>query len=67
MNKKGMSWNVIVTAIIVLVVLLFLIWIFRDQISAISSKFLGIINQTGAGAGEFSDELDRLREGIDSG
>jgi len=60
MNKKGLTWSTIVTAIIVLIVLVTIIWIFREQIGDISEKFSEIIKQTGASSEEFSESIKDL-------
>lgn len=60
MNKKGMAWGTIVTAIIALIVLVTLIWIFREQIGAISDKFFEIIKQTDSSTEEFSRSIKDL-------
>ncbi len=60
MNKKGMAWGTITTAIIAILILLILVYIFREQISAISKNFLGIIKQTDAGASGFSESIKEI-------
>ena len=60
MNKKGLAWGTIVTAIIAIIVLMTLIWIFRDQISEISKQFLSVIKQTTASSKDFSEEVNQL-------
>lgn len=60
MNKKGVAWGTIVTAIVALIVLLIIIWIFKEQISEVSSKFFEIIKQTGGNAEDFSESIKDL-------
>ena len=60
MNKKGLTWSTIVTAIIALIVLIFIVWIFREQIQGISKQFLSVIKQTGASADDFSKNVKGL-------
>ena len=60
MNKKGLAWGTIVTAIVALVVLLIIIWIFKEQISEVSSKFFDIIKQTGTNAEDISESIKDL-------
>ena len=64
MNKKGMAWGTIVTAIIAIIVLMMLVWIFREQISEISKQFLSVIKQTTASSKDFSEEVGKLGEGL---
>ncbi len=60
MNKKGVAWGTIVTAIVALIVLLIIVWIFKEQISEVSSKFFEIIKQTGDNAGDLSESIKDL-------
>ena len=60
MNKKGMSWSVIVTAIIALIVLLFVIFIFKEQIGELFKNFLNIVKMTTSGSEEFSKSIGDL-------
>lgn len=61
MNKKGLTWNFIVTAIIAVIVLILLIWIFKEQIGQVSKEFLNVIKQTTASSKEFSEGLKNLK------
>jgi len=60
MNKKGLTWNVLVTAIIAIIVLIVIIVIFKDQISEITKQFLSVIKQTGTSSKEFSEGIKNL-------
>lgn len=61
MNKKGLTWNFIVTAIIAVIVLILLIWIFKEQIGQVSKQFLNVIKQTTTSSKEFSEGLKNLK------
>ena len=60
MNKKGLTWNTIVTAIIALVVLVVLIVIFREQVDQIADKFLSIVKDTGTSTQGLSEDIKNL-------
>ncbi|MBU2639186.1 MAG: hypothetical protein KKG75_00595 [Nanoarchaeota archaeon] len=60
MNKKGLAWGMIVTAIIAILVLVILVWIFREQLTGISEQFLNVIKQTSASSKDFSEEIKNL-------
>ncbi|MBS3157395.1 hypothetical protein J4442_04485 [Candidatus Woesearchaeota archaeon] len=60
MTKKGMTWGTITGAILAIVILLILVLIFREQISAISEKFLDVIKQTGSSGSGFSESLKEI-------
>jgi preprotein translocase subunit SecG len=60
MNKKGLAWNTIVTATIVLIVLVTLIWIFREQIGEIVSKFSGVTEQVTGSTKGFTEDLKKI-------
>ncbi len=61
MNKKGLTWNVIVSAIIAVIVLILLIWIFKEQIGQVSKEFLNVIKQTTTNSKEFSEGLKNFK------
>jgi len=46
MNKKGLMWSNVVYAIIALIVLITLVWIFRKQISEVFGSLFNIIKTT---------------------
>ena len=60
MNKKGLTFGTIVTAIIAIIVLILLIQIFTEQIDAIAEKFMDVIKQTDTGTKEFVEDLKNL-------
>ena len=60
MTKKGMTWGTITGAILAIVILLILVLIFREQISAISEKFLDVIKQTDSSGSGFSESLKEI-------
>lgn len=60
MNKKGMTWSNIVYAIIALIVLITLVWIFRKQINDIFKSLLNIIKTTTAGSEEAGKNIKEL-------
>ncbi len=62
MNKKGLTWSNIVYAIIALVVLITLVWIFRKQINEIFRSLSGIIKTTTIGAEEAGKDIKELIE-----
>jgi len=62
MNKKGLTWTTLVTAIIAIIVLILVVWVFREQIDAIGKQFMGIIKQTGTSGKEFNQDLGRFSE-----
>jgi hypothetical protein len=62
MNKKGMTWGTIVYAIIALIVLITLVWFFRDQINEIYKGFTNIIQGTTAGTEELGDQIKELTQ-----
>ena len=59
MNKRAMTWSTIVYAIIAVVVLVVIIWIFQDQINQIFKSFMAIIKGTTA---ESEDLGNKIRE-----
>lgn len=62
MNKKGLMWSNVVYAIIAIIVLVALVWIFRKQINEIFKNLMGIIKTTTAGAEETSKNINELIE-----
>ncbi len=60
MNKKGLTWNTIVTAIIVVIVLVTLIWIFREQIGSITDNFSGVTEQVTDSTKGFTEDLKKI-------
>lgn len=62
MNKKGLTWSNVVYAIIAVVVLITLVWIFRKQINDIFRSLMGIIKTTGAGAEDAGKQINEIIE-----
>ncbi|MBS3151415.1 hypothetical protein J4443_03500 [Candidatus Woesearchaeota archaeon] len=62
MNKKGLTWNEIVYAIIAVIVLITLVWVFRKQINEVFRSLMGIIKTTTAGAEETGKNINELIE-----
>ena len=62
MNKKALMWSNVVYAIIALIVLIALAWIFRKQINEIFKSLMGIIKTTTSGAEETSRNIKDLVE-----
>ena len=60
MNKKGLTWSTIVYAIIAVVVLIVLIWIFQDQINQIFKSLMGIIKGTTAESEDLGNKIRGL-------
>lgn len=62
MNKKGIAWSTIIYAIIGVIVLVTLVWIFREQINEIYKSFMQIITTTGSESKEVGESLKELVE-----
>ena len=62
MNKKGLTWNEIVYAIIAVIVLITLVWVFRKQINEVFRSLMEIIKTTTAGAEETGKNINELIE-----
>jgi len=60
MNKKGMAWSTIVYAIIAIIVLVVIVWIFRKQINEIYKSFMGIIKGATAGSEDIGKSIEEL-------
>jgi len=58
MNKKGLTWETIIYAILALIVLVTVIWMFRTQIGAIFKSMSEIIQTT-------TIESEQVRKGIE--
>ena len=63
MNKKGVTWSTIIYAIIAIVVLLVIVWIFRTQVNEIYMSLSNIIKTTTAGSEDVGKGLKDLMEG----
>ena len=62
MNKKGVTWSTIIYAIIAIVVLLVIVWIFREQVNEISKSLMNLIKTTTAGSEDVGKGLKDLIE-----
>ncbi|MEK6856465.1 MAG: hypothetical protein AABX49_00460 [Nanoarchaeota archaeon] len=62
MNKKGLTWDNIVYAIIAIVVLVVLVWIFRKQINDIFRSLISIIKTTNTGVDELGKDIEKIVE-----
>jgi Na+-driven multidrug efflux pump len=62
MNKKGVVWSTIIYAIIGIIVLIAVVWIFRKQINEIYTNFSGIIKTTSSESEEVGKGLRDLIE-----
>lgn len=60
MNKKGLTWSTIVYAIIAIIVLIVIVWIFREQINEIYKSLTVIIKGTSSGAEDAGREIKDL-------
>lgn len=60
MNKKGLTWDNVVYAIIAIVVLIALVWIFRKQINDIFRGLMSIIKTTTGGAEEAGKDIEKI-------
>lgn len=60
MNKKGLMWSNVVYAIIAIIVLVALVWIFRKQINEIFRSLMGVIKTTGAGAEDAGKQINEI-------
>ncbi len=60
MNKKGLIWGNVVYAIIAVIVLITLVWIFRKQINEILKSLFSIINTTTTGAEEAGNDINKI-------
>lgn len=63
MNKKGMTWSTIIYAIIAVIVLVTIVWMFRKQIDEIYRSLVNIIKIT---TGESEQVGKGLREVIET-
>ena len=62
MNKKGLMWSNVVYAIIAVIVLIGLVWMFRKQLNEIFKSLMGIIKSTNVGAEETGRNINELLE-----
>jgi hypothetical protein len=60
MNKKGMTWSTIVYAIIAVIVLITLVWIFQEQITEVYKGMMGILNPTVSGVEDAGKAIEEL-------
>jgi len=60
MNKKGLTWGTIVSAIIAIIVLIAIVWIFRKQINEIYKDLTGIIKSVTSGGDEVGKGLEEI-------
>lgn len=55
-----MVWGTVVTAIIAIIVLIAIAWIFREQINAIYKSLTGIIKGVTVGSDEVGKGIDEI-------
>ena len=60
MNKKGVTWGYIVAAIIAIIVLITLIWMFRASLSESIKSWFTIIDSVGGGGEEIGKDIAEL-------
>ena len=60
MNKRGITWDVIIYGIIAVIVLIAIVLIFREQLNALYKSFIGIIKQTSISSNEATEGLKDL-------
>ncbi len=60
MNKKGIAFNYTIAGIIAVIVLIILIWIFRDTVSAALEPLFNIIRGVNNTSGDIGAEISNL-------
>ena len=59
MNKKGIEFDYLIAAIIAVIVLIVLVWIFRESISAAIKPWFSILKGV-EGSGEIGKNIENL-------
>ena len=60
MNKKGITWSTIIYAIIAVIVLITILWVFREQMNDIYKSLTGILKTTTAEGESVSEGFKEL-------
>jgi len=60
MNKKGITFNYTIAAIIAVIVLITLVWIFRESVSAAIKPWFNIIEGVGGSGEEIEKGIENL-------
>jgi uncharacterized integral membrane protein len=60
MNKKGVTWSVIIYGIIAIIVLITLVWIFREQMNEVYKGITTVFKPAVAGTEEASKAIEEL-------